>query len=260
MRAVLILALLCVSAPASAQVVHREGGYWQFVKSNCGYVWKWYPVAKAPAYNQAYDNHSQTINLTIQNNHIPQKQGNTEYFYNDYAEKYEQVDLDERLAALTDLANTGVKGGYAIASELTGTLGVVGGNQARLAEQAGNIRAVQALTGYLQSVKPGTEAATVIKQYSSAKVTTSRTESGSRPAADLTATEKACAGCHSADNAPTLGGENVLPRFSDMTADQARIAKEYITRLDVENNCAMKAKLSHSAQQELLDLLCKKSQ
>lgn len=78
-------------------------------------------------------------------------------------------------------------------------------------------------------------------------------------AVDLSATSAKCAFCHSEAN-KAKGNEVVLPSdLNQLDGPSARIAKEYISRID-GSNCAKRANLTHEEQQELLDLLCKKSQ
>src|SRR5262245_6793188 len=64
----LCILLLLVAAPAQAQNVQRDNGYWQWVKSNCGYVWKWYPQAKAATVTSSATNSTTSTDNSVTHN------------------------------------------------------------------------------------------------------------------------------------------------------------------------------------------------
>jgi hypothetical protein len=97
LAALVVNSTIAITPVHAQQIVQRDGGYWQWTKSNCGYVWKWYPQAKA-ANNTATtttstDSHAISYTYNVVYEQGTAKQGSTLYGYNEVADTYANTDV-----------------------------------------------------------------------------------------------------------------------------------------------------------------------
>lgn len=241
MRGCIIFVLL-LCGQANAELYQRYTYY------SCGrpyYGYKAYYAPAAPAYHTQQVSYNYTINYA----QPAAIQGTTQYGVSDIASFYGDLDFGALFNQAARLADGAQKLSDKATTGYSALVATTSGDRTRVAEV---LAKGQAASQALAAVK-ASDSATIVRHISG-EVQTENVQ----PAGNLEATQQACHACHG-EGAEAKGGSVHLPRFADLSKEQARIAKEYITRLDAAN-CARKANLSHEAQQELLDLLCKKSQ
>lgn len=242
MRGAIVFVLLLCSQ-ASANQLYQRYTYYHCGKAYYGYR-AYHAAPLAPQYHT--QNVSYTYNLYGQQ---AARQGDTQYGVTDIADFYGDVDLGAAFHQAGRLA----EGAQRLTEKATlGFTSMVETTSSDRTRVALALAQGQAAAQALSAAKPA-PSATIVRHVQGEQHVEVPVAAGG----NLDATNRACAECHGAA-AETKGGGNHLPKLQDLSAEQAKIAREYITRLD-ENNCARKARLSHEAQQELLELLCKKS-
>jgi hypothetical protein len=242
MRGLILVLLLCSQASAT-------GLYERYVFYRCGKPY--YGYRSAAPLKPNYNTQQVSYHYTVNYNQAAAHQGNTVYGVSDIASFYGDVDF----GTLFHQAGRLAEGAQQLSAKATaGYSELLTSTQADRTRVASILAQGQAASQALSAAKPPASATIVTHSSVNAEATVE-----SHPGVStLEATNRACANCHGA-GAESKGGSIHLPKLQDLSAEQAKIAREYITRLD-DANCARKANLSHAAQQELLDLLCKKSQ
>lgn len=249
------------SYPHGYKLTHDDKGvaYVGYYFTWDAYRCKWtrYDYPKAGSYSHVNDNHSTTIYYQYTYNNASANAGASQgglqgaFRYDQYDVGRDEVDSQHYVAAasridegrLSNQHRRDVQAGY---------------TQDRVLE----LRKLEAKERILQSLdSDGPPAPQVLQQFNSYSPSAPAHSNGSVASApaNLGAIEAKCARCHNASAAKGLGNDNVLSSFAEFTADQADTALDYITTLDTENNCAIKAQLSSAEHKELRRFLCTKT-
>lgn len=224
--------------------VAYTGGYYSFDAYRCKWLWVAYPKAGSVS----HDNHSITVNYAYTYNNASANAGTSQgglqgaFRYDQYDVGRDEIDTQHYVAAShaideKRLANQHVRDVQA------------GYTQSKLLE----LQTIQAKAQLLKSLDSSPPAPQVLQQFNSYTPATSK---GDKPT-NLAGTEAKCQRCHNAGAAEGLGGGNVLPAFSEFSAEQAKAGFRYVTKLT--DNCATKAQLSSEEQQELASYFCRKA-
>jgi hypothetical protein len=263
-----VLAILIVTSPVVAVAgggyshghrEYREGGYYQWNAYSC--KWIWYPVAKQ-TYG-AYDNHSTTLHMTVNNYQGSARRGDTRYATTEAAYAYGQpLDPNATLGFAKELLGVAYRGAHDGFQQAMSFAGQQGANDVEVAKEFAQVQKLQATAQVIESSKPQ-PSATVFRQQGYQQQQQQGGNVGGNVRAFVQGTvgsalvqsaDVKCAACH-ADGQ----GANGFTFGSSDTFDGnfAERALDYITRID-DKNCALKAKLTaeeHRAYRQHLESL-----
>lgn len=244
-RILSILALLlCCAQDAGAVELFSRYTYYHCGKPYYGYRAYHAPAAVVPSYNTNSVSYTYNVSYSQPAAH----QGNTQYGVSDIASFYGDIDFGAAFNQAARLADSAQQLSAKATAGYSDLLTTTSADRTRVAEI---LAKGQAAAQTLSAVKAGNSVTIQRTNEAHAQVETAAPQA----LPNLGTTEAKCARCHNAQTAEQLGNGNVLPSFSQFTAEQARAGFRYITRLD-ESNCAKKAQLSEDEQQSLARFFC----
>lgn len=241
-RLVLAFAVAFLPGIVQASNLYQRYTYYHCGRPYYGYRPYYAPAAKAGDYHA--ENYSRQFHLTYNYYQPPAAQGNTVYGLSSFDASAYAGRIVNSSAVLSEKF---IEAAHKTAGDASGF------DQYALSTQSVVLREVVA-NQKLQLLAQATEVKAPAVVYGSAP-----SPQGESAGGTLAATEQACLVCHAANVAESKGNGNSFASLSGLTAEQADIALEYVTRTDA-NNCSKKANLSPEAQRELVKYLCKKAQ